>query len=136
MKQGRRIIAVTLNAPDDWNDHKYLFEKGFSEFSVRDLVFEGECLGNVWIAGGTEGSVELIAENGFSFAMREDENWHLELPQPEFVYAPVVQGQNAGYAHIYVDDIAVGKIPLVYGHTVEQNSVPDAPWWKRLFIGE
>lgn len=136
LRQGRRIVTVTINAPDDWNDHKVLIENGFTSFSAKELVAEGECLGKVWIAGGTEGYVELIAQNDFTFAMREDEIWHLVLPQPGFVYAPVVQGQAAGFAHIYVDDIAVGKIPIVFGQTVEQESAPKVPWWKRLFTGE
>lgn len=134
-RQGRGIIVVTMNAPDDWNDHKTLIEQGFLDFTIQKLVNEGDCLGYTEIAGGTAGQAELLAEQDFSFAMRESENWSICLPEPGFVYAPVVQGQTAGYAHVFVDGAAVGKIPLVYGQTVEQECAPKLPWWKKLFTG-
>lgn len=134
-RQGRGIVVVTMNAPDDWNDHKALIEQGFSEFTIQKIADEGDCLGYTEIAGGTAGQAELLAAQDFSFAMRENENWSICLPEPGFVYAPVAQGQDAGYAHVYVDGIPVGKIPLVFGQTVEQECAPKLPWWKKLFAG-
>lgn len=134
-RQGRGIVVVTMNAPDDWNDHKTLIEQGFSEFTIQKIAGEGDRLGYAEIAGGTAGQAELLAAQDFSFAMRENETWSIRLPEPGFVYAPVVQGQNAGYAHVYVDGIPVGKIPLVFGQTVERECAPRIPWWKKLFAG-
>ncbi len=136
VRQGRRLIAVTINAPDDWNDHKTLLEQGFSEYTPQTLVKEGEVLGCVEIAGGEAGQVQVLAAEDFVYSLRKDETWHLELPEQGFVYAPVVQGQNAGYAHIFVEDKAVGKIKITYADTVEMESVPTLPWWKRIFGGE
>lgn len=136
IRDGRRIIAVTINAPDDWNDHKTLLEKSFTQYTPTDLIGEGQCLGSVSIAGGMAGTAELIAAEGFSYAMAQDENWHYSLPQPGFVYAPVSRGQFAGYAHIYVDDTVVGKVRLIYGETVEQDTPPKKSWLKRLFSGD
>ena len=134
-RQGRRIIAVTMNAPDDLNDHKTLLNQGFAEFIPQTLVAEGVCLGQVEVAGGTAGYCELIASESFTFALREDEKWSVKLPNPGFVYAPVAQGQFAGYAHIFLEDEPVGKVALVYGNTVEQEKKPKAPWYQRLFCG-
>jgi len=135
VRQGRRIIAVTINAPDDWNDHKALFEQGFSQFVPETLVLEGACLGQLPVAGGTAGAVNLMAAEPFCYAMRQGESWSVKLPEPGFVYAPVAQGQNAGYAHIYVDGVPVGKVALVYSETVERQQSPAVPWYKRLFCG-
>ncbi len=120
-REGRRIIVVTMNDPNDWKDHATLLENGFSRFSVRELVQEGAVLGHAEVAGGEYGSVELLAEKGFSFAITQDETMELVLPTPGFVYAPVVQGQCAGYAHVMLDGAPVGKIPLIYGATVERT---------------
>ena len=135
VRDNRRIIAVTISAPDDWNDHKLLLEQGFSEFTPQTLISAGACLGQIPVAGGTAGAVELIAAESFCYAMRENERWSVELPEPGFVYAPVVQGQDAGYAHIFIDDVPVGKVKLSYGETVEQQKSPEIPWYKRLFCG-
>lgn len=135
-RQGRRIIAVTINAPDDWNDHKKLMEDGFSRYCVKTLVSSGDCLGTVEVAGGTAGKVKVLAAEDFCFAMAEGESWETVLPDPGFVYAPIVQGQEAGYAHISVNGVTVGKIPLEYGQTVETEPEMSQPWWKKLFGGK
>ena len=41
-REGRRIIAVTLDAPDDWNDHKKMLEEGFSQYRVRRVLSKGQ----------------------------------------------------------------------------------------------
>ena len=43
------------------------------------------------------------------------------MPGPGFVYAPAVEGADAGLAYVLIEGKAVGKIPLVYGQTVEQT---------------
>ena len=126
-RQGRRLIAVTINAPNDWNDHKKLLEEGFARYTVHTIVSEGDCLGTVEVAGGQAGTVQLIAERDFSYAMAGDEEAVIVLTGTGFVYAPVVRDQEAGYAYICVDGSPVGKVPLRYGQTVEQSREEDVP---------
>ncbi len=120
-RQGRRIIVVTMDDPNDWLDHERLIEDAFSKFTVKTLVTKGEMLGAVEVAGGDAGEVELVADETFTFALRPDEKVDFYLPAPGFVYAPVVEGAQAGYAHVMVDGASVGKVPLVYGQTVERT---------------
>ncbi|MBH0229640.1 D-alanyl-D-alanine carboxypeptidase family protein [Halobacillus yeomjeoni] len=40
-KGGMELIAVTLNAPDDWNDHMQMYEWGFKNFESVKLQSEG-----------------------------------------------------------------------------------------------
>ena len=118
-RQGRRLIGVTINAPDDWNDHTRLLEEGFKRFRVARIITKGDCVGTVEIAGGQEGSVRLLAGENFEFAMAEGENVEFVPSGPGFVYAPVVMGADAGFMHIRIEGKTVGKIPLIYGETVE-----------------
>ena len=120
-RQGRRIIVVTMDDPNDWADHEKLREDAFSKFTVKTLVTKGEILGTVEVAGGDAGEVELVADETFSFALRPDEKVDFYLPAPGFVYAPVVEGAQAGFAHVMVDGVSVEKISLVYGQTVERT---------------
>ena len=132
-RNGRRLVAVTINAPNDWQDHVQLLENGFKEFTIRQLVQEGQLLGSLQIAGGLDSDVELIAGEGFSFPVRLDEKVSFELPAPGFAYAPVVENQPAGYAHILIDGNAVGKIELRYGKTVERQKDPEPSFWDKIF---
>ena len=133
VRQGRRLIAVTINAPDDWNDHAYLLEDGFKRFAIRSLITKGEVLGTVEVAGGNSSSVQIVAAEDFSFALSNEESAQVVLPNQGFVYAPVVQGQCAGYAYVCIDGEVVAKLPTVFGSTVEQT-VPKKSFWKSLFV--
>ena len=119
-RMGRQLIAVTFNAPDDWQDHKTLIEDGFSRFTVQKLIRQGQTLGQLELAGGQETSVDLIAAEDFSYSLAQGERVTISLPEAGFAYAPVAEGQEAGFAHILVDGTAVAKVPLVYGATIER----------------
>ncbi len=131
-RQGRRLIVVTMNAPDDWNDHTKLIESGFERYSVKKIISKGNVLGVVEVAGGEKQDVQLIAAEDFSYALAEDEQVQIVTQGTGFVYAPAVKGQLAGFAYICVDGKAVGKIDMVYGDTVEQLNVKSS-FWSKLF---
>ena len=85
------------------------------------------------IAGGESGSVCLIAAENFEFPLAEGENVDFVLSGPGFVYAPTVMGADAGFMHIRIEGKTVGKIPLVYGETVEPNVEEEKSFLDRLF---
>lgn len=43
-REGRRLVAVTMNAPSDWNDHMALMDYGFSAFETSTWIEQGEKL--------------------------------------------------------------------------------------------
>ena len=135
-RQGRQLIVVTMNDPNDWADHAALIEQGFGEYSVQEIVEEGQCLGTAEIVGGDAGSVELITCESYSYPLAEGESVQIVLPGPGFVYAPIVQGQSAGYAYLCIDQNVIGKVPLQYGTTVEQDQSRKLSFWDKLFGGE
>ena len=132
-RQGRRLIGVTINAPDDWNDHAHLLENGFQRYKTARIVTKGDCLGTVEIAGGKSGAVCLIAAENFEFPLAEGENVDFVPSGPGFVYAPTVMGADAGFMHIRIEGKTVGKIPLVYGETVEPKVEEEKSFLDRLF---
>ena len=135
-RQGRRLIAVTINAPDDWNDHEKLLEDGFCRYRQQHLVSKGDVVGTVQIAGGQAGAVEILAAADFDYALTQEEIPEIKISGPGFVYAPVVEGSDAGFAHVCIDGKSIGKLPLVYGETVEKVQPEEKSFWKRLFRGE
>jgi len=132
-RDGRRLVAVTFNAPNDWQDHRQLLEQGFSDYTVKNIVCKGQVLGQMSIVGGCEEQIPIISDEDFSVALRQGEQWHIELPAKSFEYAPVSEGQDAGIGHIFIDDAPVGSVRLVYGKSAEPQKSPKKPWWKRIF---
>lgn len=135
VRDGRRLIAVTIDAPDDWNDHAALLNEGFRQYTVQRIVTEGDTAGVVEVAGGEAASVAVTAAEHFVFAIRDTEQPQLLLPGKQFVYAPVTQGADAGIAYVLLDGKAVGKVPVIYAQTVEQKQTPKRSFWEKRFGG-
>lgn len=134
-RQGRRLVAVTINAPDDWKDHQILLENGFSQYSVSCVVEEGACVGQVYVAGSENMTVPLIAARSFSWPLTEQEKTRIELPPYAFVYAPVAEGEDAGVAYVCLENTIIGKIPLIYGETIEKTAEPELSFWEKIRKG-
>ena len=132
-REGRRIIAVTLNDPNDWREHQAFLEEGFARFSVRRIVTAGERIGALEVAGGDGKTVEVLAAEHFDYALAPEEKPQVALPGAGFVYAPVAEGADAGFAYVLIQGKAVGKFPIVYGQTVELEPEEPRSFWDRLF---
>ena len=132
-RDGRRLICVTLNDPNDWADHSALLEEGFSRYTVRRIVTAGDRVGVLEVESGQETRVELLAAEDFDYALAPGEDPVLALPGPGFVYSPVTEGAEAGYAYVLIEGNAVGKIPVVYGETVEQEPEEEPHFFEKLF---
>ena len=135
-REGRRIIAVTLNDPNDWQEHRTLLEQGFARFQVRQVVAAGDPVGSLEVAGGAGGRVELLAAEPFSYALAPEEEPLVVLPGVGFVYAPVAEGADAGFAYVLIQGKAVGKFPVVYGQTVELEREEPESIWDKLGISK
>jgi D-alanyl-D-alanine carboxypeptidase len=137
VRQGRRLVAVTINDGNDWADHAALYEEGFSKYQTRVLIQQGQTLGDIALFSGVEQQVAVVAGEEFSYSMTEDENAQIVLSGPGFAYAPVAQGQEAGFAYVMIGDKVVGKVPVTYEKTVEQLPVcKKKHFWSGWFGGE
>ena len=74
-----------------------------------------------------------MTAEGFSYALAKEEEPTLVLPGPGFVYAPAVEGADAGFAYVLIDGTAIGKVPVVYGTTVEQKVEQKKGFLHRVF---
>ena len=134
-RDGRQLIAVTIDAPDDWNDHTAMLEDGFATFSQRKLISREDVIGTIDVAWGEADKVSLIASSDFIWPIAQGEIVSIQLPGNGFAYAPVYEGQFAGSAHILVDGECVGTVELEYGSTIEQLIKQKHSIWKRLIGG-
>ena len=134
-RQGRRLICVTMNDGNDWQDHQSLMETGFANYTACRIVNKGDCIGTVPVISGEDTCVTLIAAEDFSYSLAQGESAEIVFSKPGFVYAPVAQGQEAGYAYICLDGKPVGKISVTYGQTVEMETEKKQSLWEKLLKG-
>ena len=136
VRDGRRLICVTINDGNDWVDHETLLEEGFSRYTLRQILSEGDPVGAVEVLGGKQKRVRLLAGQDVSYPLAQDEQISILLSGPGFAYAPVVAGEKAGVAYLCIGDTVVRKIPVVYEETVEMEETKKVPFWKRLLGGK
>ena len=128
-RQNRRLIVVTLNDPNDWQDHTALLNSGFSRYTLTKLLSAGDQVGDLEIVGGTVSPVPVIAAEDFSYALAPEEKVTTMLSLRSPIFAPVAEGEDAGAVYVLLNGKAVGKVPVTYGRTSEQK--PEKP--KKLF---
>ena len=132
-RDGRRVIVVTIDDPSDWSDHAALMEEGFSRYAIGRIVNQGDRVGSVEVVGGEKRRVEVLAAEDFDYSVAPEEHPCLALPGPGFIYAPAVEGADAGVVYVLIEGKAVGKVPVVYGATIEQTQPEEKSFWQKLF---
>lgn len=132
-RQGRRLIAVTINDADDWSDHAALYERGFSAFALQKLFTRGQTVGTLPVFGGEKEFVDVIVSEDFSYPLAQGETVSVRF-SVKMAYAPTVEGAQAGVAYVCVDGVPVAKLPLTYAQTVEQEQpTPKRHFWQKWF---
>lgn len=96
-RDGVTMIAVTLNAPDDWNDHKTLLDYGFSAFESVELCKEDEFCMPMAVVGGQESYVMLSNAEARQITLPTGHGEILRsIELPRFVYAAVAENEIIG----------------------------------------
>ena len=96
-RDGKHLIAVTINSGDDWNDHIKLFDYGFaclSSVSFDDTPYSRR----VPVAGSRKESVDVGVMSSKSCIVKKEDSDKVkrEILLPQFVYAPIKRGDTLG----------------------------------------
>ena len=112
-RDGVRMIAVTLSAPNDWQDHTAMLDYGFTLYEQAKLAQAGEirwdfsCLGSdtetVHAANPHPVSAVLPRDHGEITTVVEA-NWYL--------CAPVTAGEPVGEIVFWCDGTEIARVPL------------------------
>ena len=95
-KDGVQLIAVTLKAGDDWNDHIALHEYGFS--ATESFLPTLPKLPTVAVMGGETTHINLTAQapSVCTVLKGEKDKIQVDIKLPRFVVAPVKAGDTIG----------------------------------------
>lgn len=117
-RNGRRLIAVTIDDRDDWNSHKSMLDYGFSFYSPQTIVQAGSVYGRVCVISGTKEMVEAVTDRDIVLPVNNNERITLRASLPVFIFAPVLAGEPAGTLCVCVDDVCVMNVPLYWRYSV------------------
>ena len=132
-RDGALLIAVTLNAPNDWQDHTALLDYGFSQMEPYQLA-GGDVRLTVPVVGSPVEVVSLRGSNGGEVTLPLGQGAQVErvVRVPKFLYAPVEAGEQVGEICWYLEGQLLGSAPLTAaGAAPLQEKAPSL--WERLF---
>ncbi|MFD1707097.1 D-alanyl-D-alanine carboxypeptidase family protein [Siminovitchia sediminis] len=121
------LIAVTLHASDDWNDHIAMYEYGFDEFSMVEVLPDGV----IKDVQPFEGKRELYIKHPVRFPLMKEEYSDIRI---EYTLLPPkemkkVKDDMVGRAVIYFENKEVRTIPV---YLAEEDNRESKSWIKKL----
>lgn len=122
-KDGKDLIAVTLNAPDDWTDHISMYEYGFKTYSQKTILPKGSLALNI---EGMEGK-KFILQDSIVYPLSEEEVDEVRMEYKLFPanQLKTLQKGKAGVAIMYLQDKPVIK-ETIY---LEEENRKNENWW-------
>ena len=131
LREGQELIAVTLNAPNDWADHAALFDYGFATYP-RTLAAAAEEWADLPVTGSLCPFTRVATVSDFYYPLARGETVQRTADLPERVAAPVEKGFPAGSLILTLNGDEIGRLPLLYRTGAADNTAP-LRWWQRLF---
>lgn len=115
-RNGRTLIAVTLGAPDDWNDHMTMLDSAFAQYQPCTLHEAGAVLRTQAVQGGTVGEISLTAAATVQLYLtaREREQLRTVFVGSRFTYAPVAAGSPYGTVEYRIGDVTLAADTLSF----------------------
>ena len=113
-RDGLRFITVTINAPDDWNDHISMFNYGYSLLEMRHIADVGEYCYKLPVIGGENSYISVSNRDSFNKILKKSDKSvipYVELSR--YVSAPIKKGDVLGVVIFKLDGTVIGEIELV-----------------------
>ncbi len=121
-REGQELICVTLNAPDDWNDHTFLLNYGFENFQTKTIAKKGDKALNFTHNKKYKKSVDLIYEEDFKIAVGNNDlvTTNIKLNK---ISKPLEKGSVAGVMEVYCNGEKVKEINLLTLQKINKISI-------------
>ncbi len=116
-RNGVTLAAVTLNDPDDWDDHAALYEAAFPLFTAVCPAEKNEWRFDIPVTGGTSGLVTVSNPEAFRTVLRRS----ADGSEPDITVrpvllpslsAPVEEGEAVGSLVFFRGDTPIGSVSL------------------------
>ena len=134
-REGLTLVAVTLNAPDDWRDHTTLHDWGHERFSVFSPDVSPISLP---VVGGDTNEVILVPANAPRVLIEAEAEVKCTRYLPPFLYGGIEAGERCGTLRYTLDGTLLCEVSLVAQSTVAAERKASLPYrilqfLKRMF---
>ena len=131
-RNGLRLIAVTLNAPDDWRDHSAMLDFGFEKYVRFTIAEKGEFKIPLPLSGGLSETVTAVNSDKLSALLSTEHgntNYKIEAIRP--ITAPIKIGDCLGRVIFYENGREIASSALI-AEKSESILTKKPSFWARL----
>lgn len=118
-RDGVRLIAVTLGAPDDWRDHRAMLDYGFENLVYAKVLSPGQIRREFHVFG--DGVVTAVNTEALFATVRVGSELSYVVEGDRFASLPVKRGDVVARVRVMSDGRAVGCADLV---STDSHSLP------------
>ncbi|WP_079510316.1 D-alanyl-D-alanine carboxypeptidase family protein [Mesobacillus jeotgali] len=115
------LIAVTLNAPDDWNDHIQMFETAFSNYDIAEILSKGKVDG----IKDSQYKNKIYLDHSFVYPLTAEEEdlvrVEYRLSKPGKDKRDIQNQQIAGRANVFLEDQQIASLPVYYKQEAKEK---------------
>ncbi|MBQ7646733.1 MAG: D-alanyl-D-alanine carboxypeptidase [Clostridia bacterium] len=122
-RNGVYLIAVTLNAPDNLNDHIKMLDHGFKTAKKETLLRYGEYNILVPVRGGTKRTATLCSSDSISVSLPDASPVVAMLNTPFELYAPLSKGDVLGEVVFTLNGVRIASAPLYVSEDIPLKKV-------------
>ncbi len=128
-RKGITLVCVTLNAYDDWNDHKKLFDYCYEGMEEIKISFDE--FSQISIYGADDSDLSLVTPVASYYSLNKAADLERKILLPKIIYAPVYKNQKLGIVEYFSNGVKVA-----YSDIISAEYIPSASesYRKKNFI--
>ncbi len=116
-----RLISVTIDAPNDWSDHKKLLDYGFNTVHSINLLDEREYSASLPVLNGNAESINVQNRDKLKYIyMYSAPNVTKEIRMPRFAVAPINSGDVVGSIVFKCDGKIIASTDIIAVESVAE----------------
>ena len=132
-REGRTVVAVTLNDGDDWNDHTAMLDQAFSTLHILPVTDTTQPMCTLPVICGQTDQVSLVCSEPLSVSLLGDETADITLTHRGMLYAPVAAGTVCGTVTVRVGKTILASCDLVTSESVPLDETQERKsWWTKI----
>lgn len=128
-RDGLTLVAVTLNAPDDWRDHTAMLDWGFDNF-VRISLADAETFKlPLPVCGASEPRVMCTNTQAIAVTLpRGHATISCVVEAPRFLFAPIARDDTVGKLIYYCNGRIIGESALCTTAAISPQNIKKGLW--------
>lgn len=130
-RNGMHLVCVTLNAPEDWADHKKLLDYGYNNYSLSKFD-ESSFSVNLPVISAAKQTVSAVPENAITILASKSDVVDVQLEAPRVLFAGGIKGEKVGQIRVTVNGELAAEENLVYTENVIVDSTLHLSAWDKM----